>query len=171
MQGAAHVRVTLAALTVAGAISLVKTALMAEFVGTPTVTPKGVVTGTVSATRGLVVSGAAPVVNCHTKGLAMVRPDARLFPPAIVAVYVVLAFRLVPAVSANVAIFPEASIETTPVGLMQGAAQLKVKLTPADGVTNVSLNAAVTMLVLIATPVALLAGVTAVMAGAKIAAA
>ena len=66
VQGTAHVRVTLAALIVAGAISLAKMALMAELVGTPAVTPKGVVTGTVSATRGLVISGAAPVVNCHT---------------------------------------------------------------------------------------------------------
>ena len=65
VQGAAHTRVTLATLMVAGAISLVKTALMAELVGTPAVIPKGVVTGTVSTTRGLVVSGAAPVVNCH----------------------------------------------------------------------------------------------------------
>ena len=58
--------VTLAALIVAGAMSSLNTALIAEFVGTPGVTPGVVVAGTVSTTRGLVVSGAAPVVNCHT---------------------------------------------------------------------------------------------------------
>ena len=97
----------------------------------------------------------------------MVRPVATLLAPTTVAVYRVDAFRPVPAVSANVAILLEASIETEPVGVVQGAAQLSVKLALPSGIPTGSLNAAVTRFVLMATPVALLVGVTAVMVGAK----
>ena len=97
----------------------------------------------------------------------MVRPVATLLAPTTVAVYRVDAFRPVPAVSANVAILLEASIETEPVGVVQGAAQLSVKLAVPSGIPTGSLNAAVTRPVLMATPVALLVGVTAVMVGAK----
>ena len=98
----------------------------------------------------------------------MVRPVAILLAPTTVAVYRVDAFRLVPAVSANVAILLEASTETKPVGVMQGTAQFSVKLAPPNGIPTGSLNAAVTKLVLMATPVALLVGVTAVIVGGKL---
>jgi hypothetical protein len=51
---------------VAGAISLVKAAAMAELVATPAVGPGIVVAGAVEVIPGRVVSGGTPVVKCHT---------------------------------------------------------------------------------------------------------
>ena len=78
--------VKLAPLMVVGAIDSVKVAEIAELLGTPVVGPGAVVTGTVNWTLGRVVSVVAPVVKCHTKGLANARPFARLVAPVIVAV-------------------------------------------------------------------------------------
>ena len=85
-QGAAQVTVKLVPVIVAGAMSSVKTAVMAVLAGTPAVGPGLVVAGTVSATLGRVVSGATPVVNRQTKGFANASPVARLLAPVTVAV-------------------------------------------------------------------------------------
>jgi hypothetical protein len=65
-QGAAHVTVKVAVVIVAGFISVVKAASMAELVGTPVVGPGMVVTGAVDVTPGRVVADDAPVVKCQT---------------------------------------------------------------------------------------------------------
>ena len=62
----AHVSVKLAAPIDAGAMSSLKIALIAELLGKPAVGPGVVVAGTVSTTRGRVVSAVTPVVNCQT---------------------------------------------------------------------------------------------------------
>lgn len=98
----------------------------------------------------------------------MVSAVAILTVPTTVAVYRVDAFKPVPAASAKVATLLEASIETKPVGLAQGAAQVSLKLALPDAMLTGSLNAAVTRFVFIATPVALLVGVTAVTVGATV---
>ncbi len=77
--------VKLLAPKVAAAMSSVNTALRAALVATPVVGPGVVVAGTVSATRGRVVSASTPVVNCHTYGLS-VSPVAKLAAPVTVAV-------------------------------------------------------------------------------------
>jgi hypothetical protein len=63
--GAAQVTVKLLALIVAGAILLVKMAVMALLLGTPRVGPGIVVAGTVNEIWGRVASVVAAVVNCH----------------------------------------------------------------------------------------------------------
>jgi hypothetical protein len=86
-QGNVHVTVKLVPMIVAGAMSLVKTALMAELLGTPGVGPGMVVAGLVTDTRGRVTSeGDATVVNCQVKGVAIAIPPARLVAPVTVPV-------------------------------------------------------------------------------------
>ena len=65
-QGASQVRVKLPALSVAGAMSSLKVAEIAVFVGALGVGPGIVVTGSVEITRGRVRSGATPVVKRQT---------------------------------------------------------------------------------------------------------
>ena len=148
-----------------GAMSSVNRALIAELVATPVVGPGFVVAGTVITTLGLVVSGAAAVVNCEIKGLDITRPVAILLAPVMVTVYSVNALRGVPDVKASVAILLDVSIETEPVGLKHGGAQVTLKPVLPDNPLTGSLNAAEIMPVLMATPAALLAGVTAVTLG------
>jgi hypothetical protein len=81
----------------------------------------------------------------------------------IVAVYSVRGARF--AAGVKVALVFPASRATAPVGLTQGAAQVTVKLAAPVIGAIASLNAAV-IAVLIATPVALLTGATAVTVGA-----
>ena len=91
---------------------------------------------------------------------------ARLLAPVTVAVYRVRGCRVVPGVRAKVATVLLASSVTVPVGLVQDAAQVTVKLAaPVIGAIASLKEAAMTGL-LVATPVALLAGVTAVTVGA-----
>jgi hypothetical protein len=72
---------------------------------------------------------------------------------------------VVAAASVNVAILLVASSATVPAGFVQGAAHVTVKLAlPVRGTIG-SLKAAVMMVLLIATPVALLTGATAVTVG------
>ena len=93
-QGAAHVTVKLAPLTVAGAISSEKTAETVVLVATPVVGPGAVVDGMVRMTRGRVVSGARPVSKFQIKLLAKVRPVVSVAPLVIVAVQRLLAGKL-----------------------------------------------------------------------------
>jgi hypothetical protein len=85
--GAVQVTVKLVPVIVAGAKLFVKTAIMAELLGTPTVGPGVVVAGEVMDTRGRVRSEGEPtVVNCHVKGAAIATPLERLVAPLTVPV-------------------------------------------------------------------------------------
>jgi hypothetical protein len=64
-QGAVQVTVKVVAFMVAGDMSSLNAALMAELAGTPVVGPGLSVAGLVSSTLGRVVSSVAPVVNVH----------------------------------------------------------------------------------------------------------
>jgi hypothetical protein len=101
----------------AGAISWEKTALMAPLAGTPRVGPGTVVAGVVSVTPGRVLFATLPVLKLQVNGAAIGRPVARLLAPGIVAVYVVWATRLVPAVRVKVAFWLLASNARVPVGV------------------------------------------------------
>src|SRR6185503_13737217 len=81
-----------------------------------------------------------------------------------VAVYVVPAARAEPADNANVAMRPALSSVAVPEGFTQGAAQVTVKLAALMEAIG-SLNPAVMIVLLTATPVALLPGATAVTVG------
>ena len=73
---------------------------------------------------------------------------------------------VLPAASAKVAMRPVASSDTVPAGFTQGAAQVTVKLDAPPMAAIASLKFAVMSALLMATPVALLAGATAVTEGA-----
>lgn len=143
-----------------------KTALTAELAGTPGVGPGVVVTGLVNVTRGRVAfEGVPTVVNVHAKGAAIAKPLARLVAPLIVAVYTVEGAKVVPAVSVNVAIVCVASRLTTPVALVQGAAQVSVKLPVAGTRETASFSVADMEGVVSSTLVAPFAGASAITAG------
>jgi len=125
------------------------------------------VAGSVTTTLGRVVSAAAPVLNCHTKGVAKARPLLRPTAPVTVAVYSVNGTRVRAGASVKRAMDCVASSATVPSGLTQGAAQVRVKLAPPLNAAMGTLNAALMTNSLIATPVAPSTGATAVTVGAS----
>ena len=168
-QGAEQVTVKLVPFTVAGAMSSENTAETVVLVATPTVGPGVDVAGIVSVTLGRVVSGAMPVLKVHTKLLTSVRPVVSVAPVVTVAVQSALAGRL--AVGVKVAARLGAVYETVPVtgtipvtAAPSGQATVKVVALIVAGFMSL-LNAAVTRVPLIGTPVALLTGATAVTVG------
>lgn len=161
--GAEQVTVKLVPFTVAGAMSSENTAETVVLVATPTVGPGVDVAGIVSVTLGRVVSGATPVLKVHTKLLTSVRPVVSVAPVVTVAVQRALAGRL--AVGVKVAARLAAVYETVPVtAAPNGQATVKVVALIVAGFMSL-LNAAVTRVPLIGTPVALLTGATAVTVG------
>src|ERR1700683_1113151 len=90
-----------------------------------------------------------------------------LVAPVMVAVYTVVDPSVGPALNAKVAIAPLASRVTVPVGLVQGDAQVTVKLAAPLSGAMASLNVAVMTGLATTTPVARLTGVTAVTVGAS----
>src|SRR5688572_4741353 len=109
-------------------MSSVNVAVTAVLAGTPAVGPGVLVAGTVSATRGRVVSGATPVVKLQTYGAAIARLVTLLRAAVTVAVYSVSGLSWPLEGSVRVATRPEGSRLTVPVGLVQGAAQVTKKL-------------------------------------------
>jgi hypothetical protein len=159
--------VKLAAVIVAGAMALLKTAMIAVLAGTASVGPGIVVAGTVVTTRGRVASAVAAVVNCQVNALAITAPLARLDAPLIVPVYSVSVASVVPAVSVNVTIVLVASRVTVPVAFAHGVAQVTVKLAEPVIAATGSLKVTVMSGLLTGTPVAPFSGVTAITVGAR----
>jgi hypothetical protein len=150
-------------------MSVENTALIAVLAGTAGVGPGVVVVGTVIVTLGRVALLARPVVNCQLYGAVITRPLALLDAAVTVAVYTVLGASDADEASAKVAMVLAEFSVTVPTGLTQGAAQATMKLAaPVMGATG-TLKAAVMMVLLIGTPVALLTGATAVTVGAMFA--
>ena len=95
----------------------------------------------------------------------MARPVAALAAPETVAVYIVPAASDAPGGNLYVAMRPVASSDDVPAGLTHGAAHVTVKAAEPVKGAIASLNAAVTLALLVATPVAPSCGATAVTVG------
>jgi hypothetical protein len=92
------------------------------------------------------------VVKVQTYGAANARPVAMLLAPVTVAVYSVTGDSVVPAATVKVAMVLVASRVTVPLGLVQGDAQVTVKLAAPLIGDIASLNVAVMLGLVTTTP-------------------
>ena len=151
-------KVKVTVVIVKGSIASLKVAVTALLM----VTPVAALAGTVELTVGAVVSGVAPVVKVHTLLTASALPAKSLDPVVIVAVYVVLAARLLAGV--KTAVTPVRV--TTPETAVAPCFKVNVVVVIVKG-SIASLKVAV-IFVLVKTPVAALAGTVRVTVGAVV---